>query len=117
MYMPFLSTAERSFLQTVSDFAYCDPFLPEHNRLERVALGADFTEGEPVWSQTVDDPDRPRANVWRIFEKVVPLAEKLCARLRSGAPAREADLALYEDAVLHLIYQRYYRQFYEGSFG
>jgi transcriptional regulator with AAA-type ATPase domain len=115
--MPFLSPAERGFLQTVSEFAYCNPFLPEHNRLERAALGRDFIEGEPVWSQSVDDPDRPRANVWRIFEKVVPQAEQLCARLRSGVAARESDLLLYEDAILHLLYQRYYRNFYDGSLG
>jgi transcriptional regulator with AAA-type ATPase domain len=117
MYMAFLSAAERTFLQTVSEFAYCNPFLPEHNRLERAALGRDFLEGEPVWSQPVDDPDRPRVNIWRIFEKVQPLAEQLSTRLRSGVPARESDLLLYEDAVIHVLYQRYYRQFYEGSFG
>ena len=115
--MAFLSAAERTFLQTVSEFAYCNPFLPEHNRLERVALGRDFKEGEPVWSQPVDDPERPRVNIWRIFEKVQPLAEQLCARLRSGVSARESDLLIYEDAVIHVLYQRYYRQFYEGSFG
>jgi transcriptional regulator with AAA-type ATPase domain len=117
VYMPFLAADERRFLQVVSDFAYCNPFLPEHTDLERSALGEDFVEGEPVWSQPVDDPERPRVNVWRIAGHVAPLAERLCARLRSGVAAREADLALYEDAVLHLLYQRYYRRFYEGSFG
>ena len=117
MYMAFLAQGERRFLQTVSEFAYCNPFLPEHTRLERDALGPDFVEGEPVWSQPVNDPESPRVNVWRIFEKVVALAEPLCARLRSGIAARESDLVLYEDAVLHLLYQRYYRRFYEGSFG
>jgi transcriptional regulator with AAA-type ATPase domain len=117
MHMTFVSASERRFLQVVSDFAYCNPFLPEHTRLERAALGTDFVEGEPVWSQPVDDPERPRVNVWRIVERVVPLAEQLCRRLRSGVAARESDLVLYEDAVLHLLYQRYYRQFYEGSFG
>src|SRR5579871_1198182 len=117
MYMAFLTQGERRFLQTVSEFAYCNPFLPEHTRLERDALGPDFVEGEPVWSQPVNDPESPRVNVWRIFEKVVALAEPLCARLRSGIAARESDLVLYEDAVLHLLYQRYYRRFYEGSFG
>ena len=103
MYMPFLSAAERTFLQTVSEFAYCNPFLPEHNRLERAALGRDFLEGEPVWSQPVDDPDRPRVNIWRIFEKVQPLAEQLSTRLRSGVSARESDLLLYEDAVISFL--------------
>src|SRR5580700_4713250 len=118
MYMALLSAAERSFLATVSEFAYCNPFLPEHTRLEREALGAEFVEGEPVWSQLVADPERPRANVWRIYEKLKKLAEKLRSRLisRKFTP-RGADLLLYEDAILHLLYQSYYRHFYDASFG
>jgi DNA-binding NtrC family response regulator len=118
MYMAFISAAERSFLTAVSEFAYCNPFLPEHTRLEREALGDEFVEGEPVWSQMVEDPERPRANVWRIFEKLKKLAEELRTRLISGKfTPREADLMLYEDAILHLLYQSYYRQFNEASFG
>jgi DNA-binding NtrC family response regulator len=118
MYMAFISAAERSFLTAVSEFAYCNPFLPEHTRLEREALGDEFVEGEPVWSQMVEDPERPRANVWRIFEKLKKLAEELRSRLISGKfTPRETDLLLYEDAILHLLYQSYYRQFNEASFG
>jgi DNA-binding NtrC family response regulator len=118
MSMAFISAAERSFLTAVSEFAYCNPFLPEHTRLEREALGAEFVEGEPVWSQLVADPQRPRANVWRIYERLKPLAEELRTRLIRGKSApRESDLLLYEDAILHLLYQTYYRQFYEASFG
>src|SRR5437667_11007780 len=117
MYMTFLSASERAFLRTISRFAYCNPFLPEHTQLGRDALGGDFVEGEPVWSQPVEDPESPRVNVWRIFELTVPLCEQLRKRLRSGVRPREQDLELYEDAVLHLLYQRYYRRFYEAGFG
>jgi transcriptional regulator with AAA-type ATPase domain len=103
--MAFLSRSERAFLQAVSQLAYCNPFLPERVSLERAALGDDFVEGEPVWSLPVTQPERPRANVWRIVERLEPLAEQLRARL---ATAREEDAGLYEDAVLHLLYQRYY---------
>src|SRR5271165_2291417 len=68
-----LANEERSFLQAVSKLAYCNPFLPERTELERAALGRDFVEGEPVWSQTVDNPDQPRANVWKIFDRLEPL--------------------------------------------
>jgi len=44
---------------------------------ERAALGGDFVEGEPVWSLPVEHPERPRANVWRIVERLKPLAEQL----------------------------------------
>ena len=71
--MSFLSRNERAFLRAVSQLAYCNPFLPERVECERAALGSDFLEGEPVWSLPVDQPERPRANVWRIVERLDPL--------------------------------------------
>ncbi len=111
MYMTSLTGAERRFLRLISEFAYCNPFLPEHNRLERELLGADFVEGDSVWSQPVADPERPRVNVWRIFERLGPLVEQIRDKPKSGD-----DLALYEDAVVQYLYQRYYPRFYEASF-
>src|SRR5580704_16540733 len=98
--MPFLSGTQRALLRAISQLGYCNPFLPERVELERAALGADFVEGEPVWSQQVQDPDRPRVNVWRIVERLEPLAEQLRTRLAGGAHASEPDLVLYEDSVL-----------------
>lgn len=115
--MPFLTPEEQIFLRAVSQLAYCNHFLPERVEYERQALGNAFVEGEPVWSLPVDEPERPRANVWRIVERLVPLTEELRDRLRSGAARRKQDLILYEDAVLHLLYQRYYQRFYEAGFG
>src|SRR6202790_4598586 len=104
--MSFLSRTERNFLQAVSHLAYCNAFLPERIGGERAALGSEFVEGEPVWSLPVDQPERPRANAWLIVGRLEPLVEQLRARL--SADVREEDLALYEDGVLHLLYQRYY---------
>jgi hypothetical protein len=115
--MPFLTPQQRAFLQAVSQLAYANPFLPERVDFERAALGDAFIPGEPVWSQQVHDPEQPRANVWRIVERVEALAAQLQARLAQGAAAPEADLLLYEDAVLHLLYQRYYRHFFDAAFG
>jgi len=111
--MSFLSRTERTFLRAVSQLAYCNPFLPERIECERAALGADFVEGEPVWSLPVDQPERPRANAWLIVGKLEPLVEQLRARL--SAEVREEDLALYEDGVLHLLYQRYYGRIGAGQ--
>ena len=113
--MQLMSPGERSFLSAVSQLAYCNPFLPERITYERDALGADFIEGEPVWSLPVDEPDRPRANVWRIVERLEKVTETVRQRL-PDAQAGKALLLLYEDAVIHLLYQRYYRRFYEASF-
>jgi hypothetical protein len=117
MFMALISRGERPFLQAVSQLGYSNPFLPERIEFERAALGGDFMEGEPVWSQQVDDPERPRVNVWRIVERLERVAEQLRARLREGAEARAQDLVLYEDAILLLLYQRYYRNFFEAGFG
>ena len=115
--MAFLSRSERSFLEAVSKLVYSNPFLPERAELERAALGDDFVPGEPVWSLPVEDPERPRENLWRIFARLEPLAEQLRARVAAGAATRKEDLELYEDAILHLLYLRNYRHFYEAGFG
>ena len=112
--MPFLSARERAFLESVSQMGYCNPFLPERVELERAVLGPEFVEGEPVWSRRSED--RPRANAWRIAERVGDLLERLRPRLAGGAGAGERDLALYEDAALLLLYQRYYPKFLQASF-
>jgi transcriptional regulator with AAA-type ATPase domain len=96
-----------TFLEAVSRLAYANPFLPERVELERAALGAEFVEGEPVWSYRAEQPG-PRENVWRVYRKLEPLLEELRARLPE-------DVVLYEDAVLYLLYTRYYGSFLEGS--
>src|SRR5258708_27339024 len=115
--MAFLSAAERTFLSAVSQLAYCNPFLPERAEFERTALGNDYLAGEPVWIQPVKDPERPRANGWRIAERLETLAEQLRTRLLSGKNASEQDLLLYEDGVIQIFYNRYYPKFLETSFG
>ncbi len=108
MYMAFLSAQERAFLEAVTGLAYSNPFLPERTRFERAALGADYVESEDIWSLSVDEPERPRANIWRIAERLEPLAEQLRRRLISSVSPPEQDLALYQEAILQLLYQRFY---------
>src|SRR5580698_5843119 len=108
MYMTPLSDRERIFLEAVTGLAYSNPFLPERTRFERAALGADYLESADVWSLSVDEPERPRANVWKIAERLEPLAEQLRRRLGEGIPPPEPDLTLYQEAILQLLYQRFY---------
>jgi transcriptional regulator with AAA-type ATPase domain len=115
--MPFLSSREKHFLTAVSQLAYCNPFLPERAVFERAALGDEFVEGEPVWSLTVEDPERQRANVWRMAARTTPLVEELRGRLLAGAKASDQELRLYEDAVNQHLYDRYYPLFFDRSFG
>ncbi|HKA00554.1 MAG TPA: sigma 54-interacting transcriptional regulator [Candidatus Solibacter sp.] len=112
----FLTATQRSFLESIQRLAYCNPFLPDRVECEREVLGGEFVEGEPVWSFRAEDPE-PRANVFHIAARLEPLVEDLRTRLRSGARAKEHDLGLYEDAVLHLLYHRAYPHFLEAGFG
>lgn len=115
--MLFLSPGERSFLTAVSQLAYCNPFLPERSVFEKAALGDEFVEGVPVWSLSVEDPERPRANVWRIAARLELLVEQFRSRLLEGPNARVEELRLYEDAIIHHLYDRYYSRFFDLSFG
>ncbi|HEY1337734.1 MAG TPA: sigma 54-interacting transcriptional regulator [Bryobacteraceae bacterium] len=114
--MSFLSPAQRIMLRAVSQLAYCNPFLPERVECERAVLGPAFVEGEPVWSYRGAEQG-PRQNVWRVYERLEPVLEAARDCLASGAEAREPDLVLYEDSVLHFLYTRYYRNFFDAGFG
>jgi transcriptional regulator of aromatic amino acid metabolism len=110
------SSSERAFLRAVSQLGYSNPFTPERVELERSALGRDFVEGEPVWSIRVEDPDTPRANVWKIIERLEAMSSGLRSRVSSAARPAKDDLVLYEDAILHLLYHRNYSRFVESAF-
>ncbi|MGO9263244.1 MAG: sigma 54-interacting transcriptional regulator [Bryobacteraceae bacterium] len=114
--MAFLSTSERSLLESISRLGYANPFLPERVELERAVLGAEFKEGEPVWSYRADEPGR-RANVVRIQQVLEPLVEELRARLPENGAAAKAELVWYEDAVMLLLFTRYDGHFFEAGFG
>jgi len=115
--MYFISPKERELLISVSQLAYCNPFLPEWVEYERSILGRDFVAGEPVQSLSVHRPDVPRENVRRIAARVERLAGELRSRLSHGVTAGEHELVLYEDAVVYLLYQRFYQRTYDASFG
>jgi Sigma-54 interaction domain len=117
MYMRFISPTEKIFLDAVTGLASSNPFLPEHSAFERAALGSDYVEGEPVWSLPVDQPERPRENIWRIAARLEMVVSQLRERLRSGVSARHGELVLYENAAERLLYQRFYAKFYDATFG
>jgi len=110
--MAFVNSDERAFLQAVANLGYCNPFLPERVAYEREALGAEFVEGEAVWSFRVDDPSTARANNTAIARRVEDLVEQLRGRLARGIRATTHDLGLYEDAVLFLLFHRSQTHFY-----
>jgi transcriptional regulator with AAA-type ATPase domain len=115
--MQFLSHAERSFLTAVSQVAYTNPFLPERVEFERAALGSEFVEGEAVWSLPVENPEETRKNIKIMVKRLEPLAVQLQARLAARVAASPEDLAIYEDAILHLLYQQYQERIFNAGPG
>ncbi len=114
-----LSSAERRFLKATSSLGYSNPFLPERIEWERAALGREYLEAEPVWSVSVADPEADLPNIVRIQEKLGILIESLHGRLaaasHTGGDLQAEDLAIYEDSVHALLYQRYYANFREAA--
>ena len=105
--MPSLIGADRSFLEAVLKLAYCNPFLPERIAYEREALGQDFHDAEPVWSMQVEDPDRPRANITKISNRLETICQKLREHIASGSSLIDREWELYEVAVLFALYRKY----------
>ena len=114
--MALISAAHRRFLSAVSKLLYSNPFLPDILTYERDALGPEAVDDEPIWSMTVSDPDRVRANGWRIVERLGPLLKNLRDSLAAGQEATDPDLVLYEDGLLYYLYYRYYQQLVLATF-
>jgi transcriptional regulator with AAA-type ATPase domain len=101
-----IRASEREFLEAVAALAYANPFSLQRLDRERAALGAEFVEGEPVWSASVADPEQVRPNIWRIHEKLGPVLEAI----RSRGMRSQADWTLYEECVHSWLYQHYYEK-------
>lgn len=114
--MSFLNSSTRRFLTGVSNLLCANPFLPGILELEHEILGGDATADEPIWSMSVSDPDRVRANTWKIIERIEPILRRLRELLASGADTRPEDLILYEDGLLYWFYYRYYQQLLVATF-
>ena len=115
--MALLTPANRRFLTAVSKLQDANPFLPEEMLVyERDALGDQMSHEESIWSMTVSDPDRVRTNTWKIIDRLKPLLSSLRATLALSAGVAEADLLLYEDALLYYFYYRFYPQMLAATF-
>jgi DNA-binding NtrC family response regulator len=107
------TAAHRRFLTAVSNLQDVNPFLSGMLIYEREALGDEAEQEEPIWSFSVSDPDKVRANTWKIIDRLKPLL----VSIRKALPAlKEADLILYEDALLYYFYYTYYTRLLEATF-
>lgn len=104
--MSLFSAEERGFAEAVGRIVGCNPFLPERMEAERDALGPEFDGAETVWSVPAD-LSRERPNLVKIQERNEALVARLRGRLADGAAASPEESALYEDAALYLLYERF----------
>ena len=115
--MAFLSAPNRQFLEAVSHLLYANPFLPEMVTFERAALRAEAIDENPLWSASVSDPDRVRANTWLIMSRLTPLVKTLRDNLAHAATQpTEPELLLFEDGLLYYFYYKHYERLVKATF-
>jgi len=109
--MVLFGSRERRFLESAAHLGYCNPFLPERVELERAALGSEFVDDGPIWSASVSDPDAARPNVVKLRERLPGAVEEAREKFSSSADVSTQELAIYEECVHGMLYQRYYSSF------
>ncbi len=107
--MSIFSPTQRRFLESVNRVAAANPFLPELAEAERAALGREYVDEGTHWSLRVDDPGKLHANAWRIHDRL----EASMPAIRTAIAGRRGDLtpadaALFEGAVVYMLYHRLY---------
>src|ERR1700756_529057 len=100
----FLTEADRKLAEAIARLTYCNPFLPARIECERAALGSDFIARGTSWHAT-GEPE-PTPNLHALAQRSQTLAERLAAKLVQGARPPEAELTLYEDVVVYLLFSR-----------
>lgn len=103
--MSLFSDQERSIAKALAGLNYCNPFLPERIEFEKEALGNQFVPSDLVWSiRAKEDGERP--NLAALEALAQRLADQAREKLLDGQSASKEDLALYQDIILYLLYQR-----------
>jgi hypothetical protein len=113
--MAIIHASERQFLQAATRAGLANPFTEELLHAEREALGDAFVAESPIWSLDVKDPLKPRANSWRIAERLETLLPELRQRIRTGRAAGPGEHTLYQDAMLQSLYYRFYHALSEAT--
>ena len=104
--MTLFSSADRGLAEVLVGVAYCNPFIPERIALEREALGDDFDEADADWNRRPEVGATP-GNVLRLLALAEAVAERARRRLEDGKRPAPDEVALYEDLVSFVLYQRH----------
>ncbi len=106
--MPLLPSVDSRVAEAISGIGYANPFLPDRLELERRALGSHYIElGSIIQSRPGDRLEQIFGNVPALRDRAESLLSKIKGRLEAGQPATQAELLVYEDLALYVLYGRY----------
>ncbi len=109
--MTLFKEKERKFAETISDLAFCNPFLPMRKKLEKEAPGKEFIATDPIWSYH-GELNEKLSNVPSLVKQVQSIVDDLNQRLQISGPEDRTELGLYTDLVLFLLYHTYVQRFF-----
>src|SRR6516165_9272821 len=110
--MPLLPSAEWRVAEAIAGIGYTNPFLPERVELERRALGPRYIESGPIIRfHPGEGLEQIFGNVPALRERAQLLATEIGRHLEAGRAATRAELLVYEDLALYLLYARYMSAF------
>ena len=104
--MPLFPADERRTVESVAQFAACNPFVPEFVDWERALLGPDHAADRSVWNLRAqpEAENRALAMVGVIAERAARGARE---RLRRRPAATRDELILYGEVVAYTLFQRH----------
>lgn len=107
------SSAERHFAETLSELSATNPFLERRIQLEKLALGAQFSEAASYWvpdagAADLNESRLQRPNLEALGRRALGVALAARERLRSfkGTPTVR-ELRIYQDVCLYALLHKY----------
>lgn len=110
--MKFMEPADRILAEAASGLIYTNPFMPEWVEYERRALGDDRLGTGPVWNPR-SGGDLERSTLEEVTRHAEEVAGMLRGRIAERPAPPPAEMALYEDLIVFVLYQRYSRPLLE----
>ncbi|MGD9645505.1 MAG: sigma 54-interacting transcriptional regulator [Pirellulales bacterium] len=104
--MSLFNSADRRFAEVVVRLAHCNPFLPDRIACERAALGDEFDAHLSDWNVRYED-EHDHPNLQRLVARSEATLEQARERLARRPGQYTAEVPLYEDFLLAVLYHRH----------
>ncbi len=103
---PLFEPSEGPFVDAIAALAYVNPFLPERDAAERLALGDNYDDTSPSW---VLEPSAraEHHNITAMTRRTSAIVEAALARLEAGATPTPEELASFETLALFHLYHHF----------